>query len=61
MTMPSGRTDPFDARSALSLPDQTVTYYRLSTLAGQVPLGLERLPYTLKVFLESALRNAGTR
>lgn len=58
--MPSGRTDPFDARSALSLPDQTVTYYRLATLAGQVPLGLERLPYTLKVFLESALRNAGT-
>ena len=58
--MSSGRTDSFDAQSALSLPDQTVTYYRLATLAGKVPLGLERLPYTLKIFLESALRNAST-
>ena len=51
--------DPFGARAELSTPHQTVTYYRLDAIADQVAVGLDRLPYTIKVLLENALRNAG--
>ncbi|MDI3339343.1 MAG: aconitate hydratase AcnA [Sphaerobacter sp.] len=52
-------SDPFGARSTLSTPHQTVTYYRLAAIADQVTVGLDRLPYTVKVLLENVLRHAG--
>jgi aconitate hydratase A / 2-methylisocitrate dehydratase len=50
--------DPFRARATLTLEDQTtLTYYRLDALASSCPLGLDRLPLTVKLLLENALRN----
>jgi aconitate hydratase len=50
--------DPFSARASLSLEDQTtLAYYRLDALASMCPLGLDKLPVTIKVLLENALRN----
>ncbi|MBV9545530.1 MAG: aconitate hydratase, partial [Chloroflexi bacterium] len=47
--------DPASARASLQTSAGSFTYYRLSSLATDV----ERLPVTLKVFLENALRNLG--
>src|SRR5262245_65668619 len=50
--------DPFRARATLTLEDQTtLVYYRLDALASACPLGLEKLPFTVKMLLENALRN----
>src|SRR5919202_4285037 len=50
--------DPFRARATLTLEDQTtLAYYRLDALASLCPLGLDRLPFTVKLLLENALRN----
>src|SRR5919201_1707357 len=50
--------DPFRARATLTLEDQTtLAYYRLDALASLCPLGLDRLPFTVKILLENALRN----
>lgn len=49
--------DPFGARAVLSLPDRTVTYYRLAAVADHSPVGIDRLPVTVKVFLENLLRS----
>jgi aconitate hydratase A / 2-methylisocitrate dehydratase len=43
------------ARASLQTSSGTVTYYRLAALGGN----LDRLPITLKVLLESLVRNAG--
>ncbi|HEV8633565.1 MAG TPA: aconitate hydratase AcnA [Chloroflexota bacterium] len=52
--------DPFRARAALQTPDgQTLTFFKLSAIESLVPLGLDRLPYTVKILLENALRNQG--
>ena len=50
--------DPTEARGTLTTPDGEVTYYRLAAIADRVRLGLERLPYTVKVLLENVLRHA---
>src|SRR5215213_4273092 len=48
--------DPFSARARLSIGDDRWAYYRLDPLvAGD----LARIPMTVKVLLENALRNAG--
>ena len=50
--------DPFNARTTLTLEDQTtLAYYRLEALASICPLGLDKLPFTIKIMLENALRN----
>ncbi|HEY3109350.1 MAG TPA: aconitate hydratase AcnA [Chloroflexota bacterium] len=50
--------DPFRARATLTLEDQTtLAYYRLDALASLCPLGLDKLPFTVKILLENALRN----
>jgi aconitate hydratase len=50
--------DPFRARATLTLEDQTtLAYYRLDALASSCPLGLDKLPITVKILLENALRN----
>ncbi|MCR9142036.1 MAG: aconitate hydratase AcnA [bacterium] len=47
--------DPFGARASLSAKSGDVTYYKLESLAE--PEKLARLPYTMRVLLEAALRN----
>jgi aconitate hydratase len=60
MIAPS-RPDPFGARASLTT-DQgtTVAYYRLDALAEQGLTELEKLPFTIRIFLENALRNLGS-
>src|SRR3954471_21658763 len=50
-------TDPFAAQATLSTKAGDVKYFRLGRLA-ELGLGeLDRLPFSIKVLLESALRN----
>ncbi len=49
------KRDAFGARHTLSTPSGDVTVYRLDALAGQA--NLDRLPYSIKILLESCLRN----
>ena len=53
-------TDPFGALVAIDLPEGPTSYYRLGRLEedGLVP-SLDRLPFSIRVLLESVLRNAG--
>src|SRR5687767_798734 len=56
----SARPDPFGARATLTTSlGTTVAYYRLATLVEQGLAELDRLPFTVRVLLENALRNAG--
>ena len=50
--------DPFGAHHLLKL-DRTdsVSYYRLSQLEHVAPVNISKLPYTIKILLESLLRN----
>ncbi|MCG6926532.1 MAG: aconitate hydratase AcnA [Acidobacteria bacterium] len=52
------KTDAFGARATFDTGHGSVTLYRLSALdeAGVAP-GLDRLPFSIKVLLESVLRN----
>ena len=48
--------DPFRARASLQTPDgQTLTYFKLAAVESLVPLGLDKLPYTVKILLEKDL------
>ncbi len=52
--------DPFMARSTLTTAHgETVTWYRLPALEEQGLATLGKLPYTVRILLENALRNAG--
>ncbi|MBA3415802.1 MAG: aconitate hydratase, partial [Chloroflexia bacterium] len=56
----SARPDPFGARASLTTLDgTTVTYYKLAVLAEAGIADLDRLPFTVRILLENALRNAG--
>ena len=48
--------DPFGARFALPTPAGTVTIYRLDALAKKFSISLEKLPFSIRVLLEAALR-----
>jgi aconitate hydratase len=52
--------DVFGARATLQLAGDTIIYYRLGSLARKGVQGLDRLPYTVKILLENALRHAGS-
>ncbi|OLD53148.1 MAG: hypothetical protein AUI83_09050 [Armatimonadetes bacterium 13_1_40CM_3_65_7] len=54
------RTDPLPARSTLAAGGQLVAYYPLPALHARMATPLERLPVTVKILLENALRHAGT-
>ncbi|HEV8252747.1 MAG TPA: aconitate hydratase [Candidatus Limnocylindria bacterium] len=57
MSSQSPLIDPTQARSMLPVGDRSYAYYRLdAAVAGD----LARLPYTVKVLLENALRHAAT-
>ncbi len=51
--------DLFGARTALQGASQKVTYYTLDALSRRGVQGLEKLPFTIKILLENALRNVG--
>jgi aconitate hydratase len=58
MTTPAARPDPFQARQTLKTVHGTYTYFSLAALAKVAGAGkIDRLPYSIKVLLESMLRN----
>ncbi|MDQ3137280.1 MAG: aconitate hydratase AcnA, partial [Gemmatimonadota bacterium] len=57
--MPTDATNPFGARATLRLGDEPAVVYRLPELARQGLASLDRLPFSIRVLLENALRHAG--
>ena len=57
--MPSNSTDPFGARGTIRLGTDAAVVYRLPELARQRLTDLDRLPFSIRVLLENALRHAG--
>ncbi len=55
----SMHNDVFGARTTLAGAHGTVTYYRLEALTNKGVQSLEKLPFTVKIILENALRQAG--
>src|SRR5437660_9657985 len=51
--------DIFGARATLQGAQRKVTYYQLDVLTKHGVQGLDRLPFTIKILLENALRFAG--
>ncbi|HEY1390269.1 MAG TPA: aconitase family protein, partial [Ktedonobacterales bacterium] len=58
MTASASRPNPFGARGPLGPGFENTTIYRLSALAGQSGVALERLPVTIRILLENLLRTA---
>ncbi|HYM81964.1 MAG TPA: aconitate hydratase AcnA [Candidatus Limnocylindria bacterium] len=54
---PTPRFDAFGALSALPTPNGPHHIYRLDRLASEVATPLDRLPFSIKVLLEAALRS----
>ena len=57
--MTTAATNPFGARASLRFGDDTAVVYRLPELARQGLADLDRLPFSIRVLLENALRHAG--
>ncbi len=57
--MTSGTPNPFGSRGTLEVGGQRAVVYRLPELARQGLGPLERLPFSIRVLLENALRFAG--
>ena len=58
MAMLPTQPDPFRSRATLNTADgQTVVYHKLGALESIAPLGLDKMPFTVKILLENALRN----
>ncbi|MBN1565864.1 MAG: aconitate hydratase, partial [Anaerolineae bacterium] len=51
------QNDSFSARSTLDTPRGEIIYYRLGALAEQGVGDISRLPFSIKLLLESVLRN----
>ena len=51
--------NPFGARGTLSLGSETATIFRLPELERKGVAQLGRLPFSIRVLLENALRFAG--
>jgi len=52
--------DPFGARTTVDLPEGTTSFYRLARLEEEgVVDALDRLPFSIRILLENALRHAG--
>jgi aconitase A len=58
MTTSASRPNPFGARGPLGQGFENTAIYRLSALAGQSGVALDRLPVTIRVLLENLLRTA---
>ena len=58
--MADPRPDPFGALTTVDLPEGPTSFYRLSTLEEDGVIdSLDRLPFSIRVLLENALRHAG--
>ncbi len=57
--MPSqaSRSDTFGARATLKTANGEVGWYRLDALRGAKSTSIEKLPFTLRILVENALRN----
>src|SRR5437660_10130462 len=55
----TAQNDVFGARATLESARGTIIYYQLETLTRRGVAGLARLPFTVKILLENALRYAG--
>jgi len=53
------RKDPFGALTSLDLPEGKTSFYRLSRLDEEGVVSTDRLPFSIRILLENALRNAG--
>ncbi|MBI3540139.1 MAG: aconitate hydratase, partial [Candidatus Eisenbacteria bacterium] len=54
--MSTRRNDPFGARAALATPHNSVHIHRLDRLEQSLGVSVARLPYSIKVLIEAALR-----
>jgi aconitate hydratase len=54
--MNASRSNPFGARAALTTPVGNFQIHRLDTLAKALNISLERLPFSIRILLEAALR-----
>ena len=58
--MADPRLDPFGALTTVELPEGPTSFYRLSKLEEDGVIdSLDRLPFSIRVLLENALRHAG--
>ena len=57
--MPSDTINPFGSRATLKLGTEQAVVYRLAELARQGLTELDRLPFSIRILLENALRHAG--
>lgn len=58
--MAEKRRDPFGALTTLDLPEGPTSFYKLSRLEEEGVIdSLDRLPFSIRVLLENALRHAG--
>ena len=57
--MSAHTVNPFGSRGSLQLGREAATIYRLSELARQGIAELDRLPFSIRILLENALRFAG--
>jgi aconitate hydratase len=51
--------DPFQARAQLTIGDRQAVYHSLPALAHQGNFQLDRLPFSIRILLENALRHVG--
>src|SRR5262245_2158389 len=52
----NARRDSFGALDQLDAPAGPVSFYRLDRLASRFGISLERLPFSIRILLEAALR-----
>jgi aconitate hydratase len=57
--MPAETTNPFGSRATIKLGAESAAVYRLPELARQGLAELDRLPFSIRILLENALRHAG--
>jgi aconitate hydratase len=57
--MTTAQPNPFGARGTLPLGSETATIFRLPELERKGITRLDRLPFSIRVLLENALRFAG--
>jgi aconitate hydratase len=57
--MPAAALNPFGSRATLRLGNEPAVVYRLAELARQGVAELDRLPFSIRILLENALRHAG--
>ncbi len=56
----AARNDPFGALATVDLPEGPTSFYRLSRLEEEgIVSSLDRLPFSIRILLENALRHSG--